>query len=70
MYIRDFRNLGYQYLKHYGGTYFECVNCGITVKERNPSCGRKQKYCDACAAEISTRQSIESVIRRRTETKS
>lgn len=62
IFISDFRNLGYQYLKYYGGAYFECENCGIVVKERI-GCGRKQKYCPTCALEIKTRQSINSVMR-------
>lgn len=65
IHIQDFRNLGYQYLKHYGGPYFECVNCGITVKAQEPGHGRRQKYCPNCAAEIRMRQNIDSVMRRR-----
>lgn len=65
MHIQDFRNLGYQYLKHYGGPYFECVNCGITVKAQEPSRGRRQKYCPSCAVELHTKQKVESVMRRR-----
>ncbi len=65
LHIRDFRNLGYQYLKYCGGPYFECQNCGRTVKIREPSKGRKQKYCPECSVEIHTRQMVESVMRRR-----
>lgn len=65
MRIDDFRNLGYQYLMHRGGPYFRCVNCGMTVKMNEPSKGRKQKYCPACAIELHTRQKVDSVMRRR-----
>lgn len=65
MYIQDFRNLGYQYFKYYGGPYFECANCGITVKAQKPSRGRRQKYCPSCAVELHTKQKVESVMRRR-----
>ena len=65
IHIQDFRNLGYQYLKHYGGAYFECVNCGITVKIQEPTRGRRQKYCPSCAVELHTKQKVESVMRRR-----
>lgn len=65
MYIQDFRNIGYQYLKHYGEPYFDCVNCGITVKIQEPSKGRRQKYCPSCAVELHTKQKVESVMRRR-----
>lgn len=65
MYIQDFRNIGYQYLKHYGEPYFDCINCGITVKIQEPSKGRRQKYCPSCAVELHTKQKVESVMRRR-----
>lgn len=76
--IKDFRNLGFQYLKHLGGPFFECEQCGATVKQtehrqyqsRKRDChhngrGRKQRYCPACAAEIRMKQNVDSVMRRR-----
>ena len=65
LHIHDFRNLGYQYLKHYGAPYFECENCGLTVKIQEPSRGRRQKYCPSCAIEVKTRQNVNAVMRRR-----
>lgn len=68
MSITDFRNLGYQYLKYHGEPYFECCNCGITSKINNAQAGRagrKQKYCNACAAEIAMQQNVNSVMRHR-----
>ena len=65
MEVSDFRNLGYQYLKYHGEPYFECENCGLTVKQSNKTTGRKQKYCQDCAAEIKIQQTINSVMRRR-----
>lgn len=65
MTIRDLRNLGYQYLKYHGEPYFECSNCGVTVKMSDPNRGRKQKYCSECAIEISTQQRVNSVMRRK-----
>lgn len=61
------RNLGYQYLKYLGGPYFECSNCGVTVKHRNDpdGKGRPQKYCDECAALIQAQQKTEFVMRLR-----
>lgn len=70
IHIQDFRNLGYQYLKYYGGPYFECENCGITVKLQEPSKGRRQKYCSSCAIELHTKQKVDSVMRRRNALKS
>lgn len=63
--ISDFRNIGYQYLKYQGEPYFECANCGITVKYNDPVKGRKQKYCKSCASEIAMQQRINSVMRRK-----
>lgn len=65
MVITDLRNLGYQYLKYHGEPYFECSNCGITVKIDSPNSGRKQKYCKDCAIEIKTRQNVNAVMRQR-----
>ena len=64
MEVTDFRNLGYQYLKHHGGPYFECETCGLTIKQVT-GVGRRQKYCDACAAKMKMQQSINSVMRMR-----
>lgn len=64
MTVTDFRNLGYQYLKYHGESYFECQNCGITVKREN-KLGRKQKYCKECATKIKILQSVNSVMYRR-----
>lgn len=63
--IKDFRNLGYQYLKHCGEPYFECQHCGIMVKIPEPNKGRPPKYCPTCSAEIKAKQNIDSVMRRR-----
>ena len=65
MTITDLRNLGYQYLKYHGEPYFECTNCGITVKIDEPARGRKQKYCKACAVEMKTKQNVKAVMRHR-----
>lgn len=63
--VTDFRNLGYQYMMHHGESYFVCDNCGITTKMRNPSVGRKQKYCPDCANQIKMQQIINSVMKKR-----
>lgn len=65
LHIQDFRNLGYQYLKYCGAPYFECENCGLTVKIQEPARGRRQKYCPSCAVEVKTRQNVNAVMRRR-----
>lgn len=62
--ITDFRNLGYQYLKLIGDDYFECENCGITTKIKNPGVGRSQKYCPSCAVEIAIQQKVNFAMRR------
>lgn len=76
--IKDFRNLGYQYLKYLGGPFFECEKCGATVKmadhkhyqsrkrdQHHSGRGRKQKYCTSCAAEIRMKQNVDAVMRQR-----
>lgn len=69
LHIQDFRNLGYQYLKYYGGSYFECESCGLTVKIHERTRGRRQKYCPSCAVEVKMRQSVNAVMRKRSELK-
>lgn len=54
--VSDFRNLGYQYLKYCGEPYFECANCGMTVRYNDPNNRRRQKYCKSCATEIAIQQ--------------
>lgn len=61
MVVTDFRNLGYQYLKYHDEPYFECQNCGITVKNASTT-GRKPKYCRECAVEIHMQQTVNSVM--------
>lgn len=63
--ITDFRNLGYQYLKYHGELYFECQNCGLTLRAKDRTAGRKQKYCKDCATEIHIQQTINSIMQQR-----
>lgn len=63
--LRDFRNLGYQYLEYNGGPFFECEECGIVTKAKSVDSGRPQKYCPSCAAKIRTQQNVDSVMRLR-----
>lgn len=65
IHIKDFRNLGYQYLMYHGEPYFVCANCGITTKISNPQNNRKPKYCNECASKIHMQQIINSVMRQR-----
>lgn len=65
MYIQDFRNLGFQYERHYGGRFYECVNCGLVVKMPKNTRGAHPKYCKACAVEIGTKQRVDAVMRHR-----
>ena len=69
MYIKDFRNLGHQYSRRHGGSYFECGECGIVLRESRDHKGRKQKYCRSCASEIKIRQSVNSITSHRYEGK-
>lgn len=46
--IKDFRNLGYQYMRFHGDPYIECEECGIVIKKRSNA----QKYCHDCAIDV------------------
>lgn len=47
LFIYDFRELGYEYLKYKGENFIRCHECGILI--RNNKAGTK-KYCHQCAA--------------------
>ena len=47
IFVSDFRELGYEYLKYKGENFVRCRECGILV--RGNKAGTK-KYCSLCAA--------------------
>lgn len=47
LFIHDFRELGYEYLKYTGQNIIRCAECGILV--RGNKAGTK-RYCSSCAA--------------------
>lgn len=47
LFIHDFRELGYEYLKYKGQNIIRCAECGILV--RGNKAGTK-RYCSSCAA--------------------
>lgn len=59
--ITDFRNLGNQYLLHCGEPYFQCTECGLTIKRNR----NVHKYCPDCAAEMYIKKTVASVMRSR-----
>ena len=63
--VTDFRNLGYQYMKYHGESYFVCSVCGITTKARDPACNSRRKYCDECAAKVHIQKTVNAAMRRR-----
>lgn len=65
LYITDFRNLGFQYLRYYGEPYMECEGCGVLIKINHPDNKRRQKYCSECAEKNLARQKFEYVLRKR-----
>ena len=65
MKVYDFRNLGYQYLRYIGEPIYECQNCGIVTKVKNPNKGRPPKYCCECSKEIKSMQDYAAVRRLR-----
>ena len=46
LYISDFRELGYEYLKYKGENFFRCQECGILVRQNKNG---TKKYCKDCA---------------------
>ena len=64
LYVKDFRNLGYQYLKYLGEPYMECSCCGLVVRS-STGVGRSRKYCSMCATKQKVEQSVNSVMRLR-----
>lgn len=66
LFIHNFDNLGYQYLKYHGDPYYyECCNCGVTEKRKDLN-SRPPKYCSTCAGEIARRNRIASAMRYKT----
>lgn len=45
LFISDFRELGYEYLKYKGENYTRCKKCGILVKNNK---AKTKKYCKDC----------------------
>lgn len=54
LYIKDFRNLGYQYAKYEGEPYINCENCGLTIRKTS----NRLKYCPHCASEINKNNTL------------
>lgn len=48
VYITDFRNLGYQYMRCAGTPSLECSVCGAVIPKKN----NRQLYCRECAKEV------------------
>ena len=59
--ITDFRKLGNQYLLYCGEPYFQCKECGITIKRNS----NVHKYCPECAAEMYIKKTVASVMRKK-----
>ena len=56
LYITDYRNLGYQYMRYCGEPYFECAECGIVIKRTSNA----QKYCCDCAISVNRQKTLEN----------
>ena len=63
--VRDFRDLGNQFMRYIGKPYFICQNCGLTVKVPDGAKLGKMKYCPDCAVRIKAQQNINAVMRGR-----
>lgn len=65
MLITDYRNLGYQYMRRSGGSFYICEKCGLIEKQTNNEVGRPKKYCPECAKKVKYEQSMRSLRRYR-----
>lgn len=45
--IKDFRNIGYEYLLYCGEKFIRCIECGVLVRKK----GTTDKYCNNCKQE-------------------
>lgn len=63
--VRDFRDLGNQYMMYIGKPYFVCQNCGLTVKAPDGVPRLRMKYCPDCAGKVNLRQRVNSVMKSR-----
>lgn len=61
--VRDFRDLGNQFMMYIGKPYFVCQNCGLTVKVPDGAKTGKMKYCPECAQKIRIQQTVNRVMR-------
>lgn len=57
LFVSDFRELGYEYLKYKGENFIRCRECGILI--RNNKAGTK-KYCSKCSGYIP--QEVKTVV--------
>ena len=63
--VRDFRDLGNQFMMYLGKPYFVCQNCGLTVRVPDGAVAKKMKYCSDCAAKVHMQQMVNAVMRSR-----
>lgn len=47
LFISDFRELGYEYLKYNGGNFTNCCECGILIRDNK---NHTKRYCNNCVA--------------------
>lgn len=53
--LKEFRNIGYQYLGNFKKGYKQCICCGKSYKTASPK-DYSSKYCSRCAYEIKLKQ--------------
>lgn len=58
MSVKDFRNLGAQYVNRIKGGFITCKCCGLTIRKS----GNRQKYCRECARLVNARASLRHAI--------
>lgn len=63
--VKDFRDLGNQFMMYIGKPYFVCQHCGLTVKVPDGAKAGKMKYCPDCAQKVRVQQNVNAVMRSR-----
>lgn len=55
LWVQDFENLGYEWMRFLGGDIAACSECGKLMRRR----GNRHKYCKECAKEINIQKTLE-----------
>lgn len=63
LFVSDFRELGYEYLKYRGNPFTKCSKCGVLIKKAN----NRTRYCKKCSAIINRTKVLENYYKNTTK---